>query len=185
MMSKMDLILRKVLNDPDIFWIRKEIFKKDEWSDLRKDLRKLEEFNKKVDIKIQKLEEEKNKEQDNKKKKTIEAAIEQCKGIKTTLEQNPYLAKQLFDNLESFGIVQSNLPNMDDYGKIIERHNFSIVEQFFLDKIKRENNPHKKKALKKVLGYVKELAELNQSILEIAFFVRKLDSLQKLWEVSK
>lgn len=110
-------------------------------------------------------------------------AIELCKGLKSAIQQEPNIVKQRLNLLKSFGVVQCNLPNMDDYGKVIERYNHSIVEQFFLDKIKRENREDRKKALVKVLEYVKELYNANVGIEEIAYFVRKLDSLKIFWEV--
>ena len=93
---------------------------------------------------------------------------------------------QLFDNLDWYGLVECKLPkpsSMDDYGKVIERYDLSIVEHFFVDKISKESNPYRQKALRKLLEYVKELYDLNISVEEIAYFVRKLDSLEKYWEI--
>lgn len=181
MMNKMDEIFKKVLNDQNIFWMKKEIFSKTEWNELKKS-RNNEDFIKIVDNKIKSLEGEMNKVPE-KNKKDFEEAIKLCKRIKSTVKESPNILDQIFYILESYGVVQCNLPSMDDYGKVIERYGISTVEQFFLDKIKRENNQHRKKALARVLQYVKELCNSNQSSLEIAYFVRKLDSLTIYWEV--
>ena len=90
----------------------------------------------------------------------------------------------MFDKLNSFGIIECKLPNMEDYGKVIENHSISTVEQYFLSKIDRAS-VYQKRALKKTLEYVKELYAMNLDILEIAFFVRKLNSLALFMEVIK
>ena len=79
---------------------------------------------------------------------------------------------------------------MDDYGKVIERHDISTVEHYFVDKIKREVSykhgqryiSKRGKALEKVFEYVKELYNSGLHPVEIAFFVRKLNSLVTYWE---
>jgi len=182
MMSKMDEIFKKVLNDRDIFWIKKEIFNEIEWNALKMSKDNHGDFIKIVDSKIKLLENEMSNVS-NKKKKDFEESVELCKGLKSAIKENSNILDQILDILKSYGVVKSNLPNMDDYGKVIERYGISTVEQFFLDKIKRENNRHKKRALARILEYVKELYNSNQSALEIAYFVRKLDSLTIFWEV--
>ncbi|GAI24746.1 unnamed protein product, partial [marine sediment metagenome] len=89
-----------------------------------------------------------------------------------------------FDKLDSFGLVECKLPNMEDYGKVIENHNRSTVEQYFLSKIDRARG-YQKRALRKTLEYVMELYAMNLDILEIAFFIRKLNSLTQFMEVIK
>lgn len=181
MMSKIDEVFKKILNDRDIFWIKKEIFSEIEWNNL-KTVKDQKEMVKKIDRKLMLLKEEK-KSKSNEKEKVLNSCINLCENLKKIIEDKPNILNQLFENLKCFSLVHCNLPNMDDYGKVIERYNISIVEQFFLDKIKRENNQHRKKALQKVFEYVKELYNANVSPLEIAYFVRKLDSLTSLWEV--
>ena len=184
MMNKMDEIFKKVLNDRDIFWIKKEIFSVSEWNALKEASRQPEEYKKAIQRKIQALEDEKNRTtHNNDRRKDIEESIKLCKNLMNALAEKPNILNQMFNYLNSHGLVKCNLPSMDDYGKIIERYGKTTVEQFFLDKIKRENNRHKKKALSKVLEYVKELYNANISPLEIAYFVRKLDSLIIFWEV--
>ena len=183
MMSKIDEIFRMVLNDREIFWIKKEIFNKKEWNDLKKTINQVKEFNERINQKIRSLEDEERKISDNGIRNDIKMAKRLCSNLLASSEQKPHILNQMFDFLDSFGVVECNLPNMDDYGKVIERYSISIVEQFFLDKMKRENNKHRKRALAKVLEYVKELYNANISVEEIAYFVRKLDSLRILWEV--
>ncbi len=96
--------------------------------------------------------------------------------------KKPYLLKSLFENLEWYGLVECKLPRMEDYGKVIERYDISIVEQYFVDKIKRASYPQNR-ALEKILEYVKELHTAGISPEEIAYLVRKIDSLAKYWEV--
>jgi hypothetical protein len=182
MMSKMEEIFKKVLNDRDIFNVKKEIFSMREWNELRNIRIQPERFREAINNKIKSLRQEENSVSSDR-RNDIESAIQSCNKLQTALEQKPNILDQTFDYLNSYGLIRSNLPAMDDYGKVIERYGISTVEQFFLDKIKRENNPHRKKALIKVLEYVKELYNSNQSSLEIAYFVRKLESLIIFWEV--
>ncbi len=184
MTSKMDEIFKKVLNDRDIFWIKKEIFNKDEWEELKNTMKNYSNFIRLVDNKINSLQGEKSQAQKRGERyKDIEKSIKLCEKLKSAIHEKPNILKKMFDYLNSYSLVQCNLPSMDDYGKVIERYGITTVKQFFLDKIKRENNQQKRKALEKVLEYVNELYNSNQSTLEIAYFVRKLDSLTTFWEV--
>lgn len=106
--------------------------------------------------------------------------------MKKAYNQKPYILEQMFDKLDSFGLVECKLPNMEDYGKVIENHSISTVEQYFLSKIYSDStSAYQKRALKKTLEYVKELYAMNIDLLEIAFFVRKLNSLALFIEVIK
>jgi len=202
MMSDMDTILKKILNDRDIFYHEKEIFTKSEWNLLREKFinKNLEEFKNIKNIiqgKINEYNQKINQATNNKEKEKFQRAKKLCQSLINAIPEfdksgklvkhgKPNLLNTLFEYLDSFGLVKSNLPSssaMDDYGKVIERYDISIVEQYFLDKISRENNLHTKNALKKLLEYVKELYQSNQSPLEIAYFIRKLNSLTTLWEV--
>jgi len=176
----MDEVFKKVLNDKDIFdslWGRgwgkpiPKLFKEDEWKKLGELFRKgkKEELEKEIDNKINGID-------NNKLKKRAE-------WLKYALYEKPNLLKNLFENLEWYGLVKCNLPNMNDYGRVIERYDISIVEQYFVDNIKRERNNPRGKALEKVLEYVKELYSAGVPSEEIAYFVRKLNSLTKYWEI--
>ena len=187
----MDTILKKILNDRDIFYHEKEIFTKSEWNWLREKFinKNLEEYKNIIQGKINEYNQKINQATNNKEK--FQRAKKLCQSLINAIPESdksgkPNLLNTLFEYLDSFGLVKSNLPSpssMDDYGKVIERYDISIVEQYFLDKISKEDNLHTKNALKKLLEYVKELYQSNQSPLEIAYFIRKLNSLTTLWEV--
>jgi hypothetical protein len=188
MMSDMDKVFRRILNDKDIFYPQKEIFNKEEWLSLKEKFRngKMDEFEEVIREKIIDYDQKINQANNNKEKEKLQKEQTYCKSLINAMNDKPNLLNTLFEYLDSFGLVKSNLPSpttMDDYGKVIERYDISIVEHYFLDKINRENNMHTKNALKKLLEYVKELYQSNQSPLEIAYFIRKLNSLTTLWEV--
>jgi len=188
MMSNMDKVFRRILNDKDIFWPQKEIFNKEEWLSLKEKVRNgnMDEFERVIREKIKDYDKKITQTNDNKEKEKFQKAQTYCQSLINAMNDKLNLINNLFEYLDSFGLVKSNLPSpsaMDDYGKAIERYDISIVEQYFLDKISRENNMHTKNALKKLLEYVKELYGSNKSPLEIAYFVRKLNSLTTLWEV--
>lgn len=183
MMNKMDEVFKRVLNDKDIFEMKSEVFSQEEWSSLRRVKDNVDAFKEIVDSKLKSLELKESSKMGQKEKENLNKCKELCKQLKNAIEKTPNILYQKLDYLNSYGIVQCNLPDMDDYGKVIERYGTSVVEQFFLDKIGREKNDARRKALTKVLEYVKELYSSKQSPLEIAYFVRKLDSLRVLWEV--
>ncbi len=162
--DKFDKIFRRVLNDQEIFDVEDIIFNKNEWSELRDALNQ-------------------NKIQDIK-ERIKEKNYPLCKRLLGLVEKYPEIFRQMLEYLDCFGDVKCNLPNMDDYGKVIERYSQKTAELYFRDKIKREKDQDKKQALKRVLNYVKELYNANLSPLEIAYFVRKLESLAIFWEVS-
>ncbi len=192
MMSKMDDVFRKVLNDKEIFdspydrYTRTPIpklFEKASWKELgglfnegRKN-----EFIVKIDSRIREI--EKREQKANKwRRERIDELKRRAEWLKSAFENKPHLLAELFKTLEWYGLVECKLPNMDDYGSVIERYDIPIVVQYFVDKIKRESYP-RNRALEKVLEYVKELYAAGISPEEIAFFVRKLNSLTKYWEV--
>lgn len=179
MMSRMDEVFKKVLNDRDIFRVKRKIFNESEWTRLKEE----KEMDARIKMINEKIESFKRELEKDNEQQDLKSCIYLCETLKEELYSRPNIVKQRFSLLKEFGLVECNLPNMDDYGKIIERHSMPIIEQFFLDKIKRENNKHRKKALARVFEYVKELYNANASPLEIAFFVRKLDSLKTFWEV--
>jgi len=199
MMSNMDIILKKILNDRDIFYPDEEIFTKSEWNLLREKFinKNLEEYKNIIQRKSNEYNQKINQAAKNKEKEKFQRAKKLCQSLINAIPEfdksgklvkpgKPNLLNTLFEYLDFFGLVKSNLPSssaIDDYGKVIERYEIGTVTQFFLDKIERESDKYKKKALKKLLEYVKELYQSNQSPLEIAYFIRKLNSLTTLWEV--
>ncbi len=185
-MSKIDEVFRKALNDEDILVSKRDrrrvypkLFKQREWRQLRDQY-----FNAKTksafhEIIKTKIHDIKTQPEYRDWKSELTA---QAKGLQNACDQKPYLLEEALTNFAWYGAMECNLPSMDDYGKIIERYDPAIVEQYFVDKIARARKFHKK-ALAKVLEYVKELYDAEVSLEEIAFFVRKLNSLEEYWEV--
>ena len=190
----LDDVMRRILNDSDVFSPLNEkntksplplLFKKEDWERLKKTFedRDKNTFNSIVEDQCQELQ-QKEQNANPWRKNKIRDTIELGKSLKKAYDQKPYILEQMFDKLDSFGFVECKLPNMEDYGKVIENHNRSTVEQYFLSKIERARGDQKR-ALRKTLEYVKELFVMNLDILEIAFFIRKLNSLTQFMEVIK
>lgn len=180
-------VMRRVLNDPDIFYIYYPIFNNSDWSQLR-ELFKSKRFNelkdkinKKVDS-LRKELKELNSGSNDKRREKIRKAIKFTEALKSAVDGKFYITEQIFLMLDKFGLVKCNLPNMEDYGKVIEIHNWEIAEQFFLYKIDKAKG-YEKKALIKTLEYIKEMYAMKVDILEISFFVRKLNDLTQFMEV--
>jgi Rad3-related DNA helicase len=186
----LDEIMRRVLNDADIFYVSYTIFDDAEWKNLGEEFQKgnLAEVIVRIDEKIDQIQYALNSERNRKKKETLEKAIKLAEALKSAVNNKPHILKQMFCSLGRFGLVKCNLPSsstMEDFGKVIENHNRSTVEQYFLYKIDKERNKFRKRALKKTLEYLKELYAMKLDTLEIAFFIRKLDSLTQFMEVIK
>ena len=186
----LDEIMRRVLNDSDIFYISYPIFDNTGWKSIGEEFQKgnFTEVTTRIDEKIDQLQNALNSERNQKKKETLGKAIKLTKALKSAINNKPYILKQMFLTLNRFGLVKSNLPSssvLEDLGKVIENHDRSTVEQFFLYKIDKEKNRFRGKALKRTLEYLKELYAMNLDILEIAFFIRKLNSLTQFMEVIK
>jgi len=192
MMSKIDEVFRKVLNDREIFdspYHRNtrtnipKLFEGSEWKELEKLFieGKKDEFVEKIGNRAEEIESREQRARGWRRDR-INELKQRAEWLKSAFDNKPNLLKDLFENLKWYGLVVCNLPRMEDYGKVIERYDISIVEQYFVDKIKRESYP-RNKALEKVLEYVKELHKLGVPSEGIAYFVRKLDSLEKYWEV--
>ena len=167
-----------------------ESFNNGEWEKLGKEFQEgnLKDVTDRIDQKIQALKNDLNSQRNDRRKNTLREAIKSTEALKDATNNKPYILEQMFSTLDTFGLVKCNLPSastMEDFGKVIENHNRSTVEQYFFSKIDKENNRFKRKALKKLLEYVKELYAMNLDILEIAFFVRKLNSLTQFMEVIK
>ncbi len=190
MMSKIDEVFRKVLNDRDIFWHKIKIFTKKEWTELqqlfddyfRNNNKDSKDFLKgKIDEKIKFFQKRDDTQHEDKNK-----ILKLLKALKNSVDEKPNLLYELLHTLDSYALVKCNLPSsrsMEIFGKVIERNDISTVKHFFITKINKESNPHIKKALKKVLEYVEELHISGTSPEKIAYFVRKLNSLEKYWEV--
>lgn len=184
----LDEIMRRVLNDPDIFYISYTIFDEAEWKNIGEEFQKgnFAEVNAGIHKKIDQLQSALNYERNR--KKELEKAIKLTEALKSAINNKPYILKEMFSTLDRFGLVKSNLPSysvLNDFGKVIENHNRSIVEQYFLYKIDKEKKRFRRNALKRTLEYLKELYTMKFDTLEIAFFIRKLDSLNQFMEVIK
>lgn len=181
----LDEIMKRVLNDSEIFYISYTIFDEAEWKNLGEEFLKsnFAEVTARIDEKNNQLQNALNSEKIEERKETLKKAIKLTKALKSAVSIKPYIVKQLFLTLERFGIVSSKLPNMEDFGKVIENYNRATVEQYFLYKIEKEKNRFGRKALKKTLEYLKELYAMKLDTLEIAFFIRKLNSLTQFMEV--
>ncbi len=190
----LDDVMKRILNDPEIFSPLYDknarstiplLFETDAWKQLKEAFAKRdkESFNSIVDAQCKDLQQNEQNAKGWRNNK-IKVTIELGKSLKKAYDQKPYILEQMFNKLDSFGLVECKLPKMEDYGKVIENHNISTVEQYFLSKIDRASG-YQKRALKKTLEYVKELYAMNLDILEIAFFVRKLNSLTLFMEVIK
>ncbi len=196
--KRLDDVMRRILNDTSIFsppYDRNAraaiplLFETEEWKQLKEAFEKRDKnsFNSIVDNQCQKLQ-QKEQNANQWRNGKIKDTIELGKALKNAYDQKPYILEQMFFALHKFGVVKCNLPStstMEDFGKVIESNNRSIVEQFFLYKIDKENNRFKRKALKKTLEYLKELYAMNLDTLKIAFFIRKLNSLTQFMEVIK
>lgn len=179
----LDEIMRRVLNDSDIFHMYYTIFNDAEWKDLREKYSQgVLAYNDRIDEKMKEMKRELNSP--GSRRRNLEEAIRRTDALKTAVQNKRYILERILTTLDRFGLVKCNLPNMEDYGRVIENHSQATVEQFFLYNIKRARG-YKKSALRKILEYVKELYALNCGILEIAFFVRKLNSLTEFFEVIK
>ena len=195
MISKMDEVFTKVINDEDIFSSPYDknsrdtvpvLFSGSEWNkELYTffDKNDQEKFNEQIDSRIQEIRRtERNVSRWRKKKIDELENLANC--LKRAFVTKRNLLKQLFNKLNWFGLVECKLPDMDDYGKVIERYEIVFVEQYFSDKIKRSSYPYNR-ALGNILEYVKDLYSSNVSTEELAYFVRKLNSLTTYWEVLK
>lgn len=192
-MSKMDEVFKKVLNDKDIFSSPYDKINRDtipvlfsgaEWN---KELHIFfykndrEKFYEQIDSRIQEIRRtERNASRWRKKK--IDDLENLAKCLERAFETKRNLLEKLFNTLNWFGLVECKLPDMDDYGKVVERYEIVFVEQYFSDKIKRSSYPQNR-ALGNILEYVKDLYSSNVSTEELAYFVRKLNSLTTYWEI--
>ena len=191
----LDDIMMFILNDPDVFsppYDRNArsaiplLFETKDWKRLKEIFEEGDKnsFNYFVDKQCQQLQ-QKNQGADKWRENKISETIKLGQSLKKAFNQKPYVLKQIFNLLESFGLIECKLPNMEDYGKIIENHDRPIVEQYFLYKIGKEKEGFRKRALEKTFEYLKELYAMNIDTLEIAFFIRKINSLTQFIEVIK
>lgn len=177
-MNRFQDILRKILNDRDIFATRdrEPLIDSDTWSRLRELVKedKKDEFSRLIDERYKKVS---NYYREESKSLLYNRYI----SLKNAYNNRQTLLKELLDNLDWFGLVYHNLPNMNEIGVIIEKYTDDVVKVYFQDKIDREDNQYKKNALRKVLMYYIEMRQCNIPRSVIAYFIRKLDKLVNYW----
>ena len=185
--NPLEAAIRQVLNDRRIFGMAEQLIGEAKWSEFREALRKndktrigsiLESSENAINAHI-------SKERDDKKRERLQEARKLLIGLKACISKDSILIHDLADQIDSFGPLRFNLPNMEDFGKIIEGHSRPVAEQFFLYKIDKEKDQRRRAALAALLDVVKGLYEKRVDPLEIAFFVRKMESLTQIMEVLK
>jgi hypothetical protein len=185
--NPLEVAIRRVLNDRRIFWMPQELIAKSMWLEFREALRKndksrvasiLESAEQAITARI-------NSERDNDKRKYLEDSKRILIGLKVYVDRDSALVRDLANQLDTFGPLRSNLPNMEDFGKVIEGHSRPLAEQFFLYKIQKEKDSRRRDGLAAFLEVIKGLYEQRVNPLEIAFFVRKMESLSQIVEVLK
>lgn len=179
--------MRRAINDRRIFCMPQELISKTEWAKLKEAVYKSDSnASQQVLIAVKDALTAKLKlERDPGRKRNLEADKDLLERLEFHLQKDSPLARHLLELLESFGPLRANLPNMEDFGKVIEGHSRPIAEQFFLYKIQKEKDQRRRQALMALFEEVKKLYDQHVEPLEIAFFVRKVDSLTQLVEVLK
>lgn len=179
--------IHSALNDRRIFWMPQELINKSNFSALKDALSKLD---KSLVIKIigqskGDIEGKIERERDFSRKRYLDDALRLLNSLETRINQDPLFVLNLLNQFESFGPVICNLPNMEDSGKIIEGHSRSTAEQFLLYKIQKEKDGRRRQSLIALYEIIIKLYDKRVEPLEIAFFVRKINSLGIIVEVIK
>jgi len=118
----------------------------------------------------------------NKRERETEECIRLGGALLRALNDSLPLARRVFHLLDDFGSLMCSLPDMNDYGRVVEGEKKPIVEQFFLSHIDRASG-RTKTALKRMFAYVQEGYEKGLRPDELGFVVRKVESLKHLTEV--
>ncbi|HEY3128713.1 MAG TPA: hypothetical protein VGL91_04605 [Acidobacteriota bacterium] len=185
--SPIEWATRRALNDRRIFWMPQELIDRSNWAQFRKALQLNDKstINSLLDSTEKLLATKINNERDGSKKRHLEDARELLTGLRTCVNENSVSVLTLTEQLDTFGPLRSNLPNMEDFGKVIENYGRATAEQFFLYKIQKEKERRRREGLIALWEVAKELYEKRIDPLEIAFFVRKIESLPQIVEVLK
>jgi len=168
-------IFNDAKNDEEMFPLC-EVFNESEWQQLRQkfDDEKKEEFDALIQKKFDEIEQQR---MFSEWKETILSKLEK---LRDDYAENPSLLQKLFQCYKNYRVRGCNLPRMDQYGRVIEQGDMAIVEQFFRYKITRAGKLSTEKALERALTYVIEMHKADVPFEKIAYFVRKLDSLQNI-----
>ncbi len=183
--SPLEEAMRRVLNDRRIFWMPQELIGKADWAKL-KDALSTEDSDTALGVVASAkdgLEKKINAERDPTRRQHLEGAQQLLDGLGAKIQQAPSSINRVLDLMESFGPVRCNLPDTEDLGKVIEGYGRPTVEQFFSYKIQKEGNQQRRHALAALYEEVRRLYDQHVEPIEIAFFVRKIDSLNQLVEV--
>ncbi len=183
--SPLEDAMRRVLNDRRIFWMPQELIGKAGWATLRNALDRDDSDTALGVVASAKGDIDKriNAERDARRKQHLEDARQLLNGLEAKIKQAPSSINRVLDLMESFGPVRCNLPDTEDMGKVIEGYGRPTVEEFFTYKIQKERDQQRQKALVALFEEVRRLYDLHVEPLEIAFFVRKIDSLNQIVEV--
>jgi hypothetical protein len=185
--NPVETAMRRVLNDRRVFWMPEVLIHGAKWSEFREALNTedrsrataiLESTEKTLAGRIQ-------NERDDTRKKHLEESKKLLSGLKLHVDKQSALIRDLVQRLDTFGPLRPNFPSMEDFGKVIEGYSRSTAEQFFLYKIQKEKDNRRREAVAAIFDIVKDLYEKRTDPVEIAFFVRKLDSLTQIVEVFK
>jgi len=189
MTSPIDDVFRKILNDRAIFNYGKDdvgrLFSRQEVPKLRELLgtNALPDF--KNEVQRAKERQERQKRQiprDKRPPRELEQSIELAHALREKLETSLPLVRRIFDLLDDYGALQCQLPNMEDYGKVVENQPRSAVEQFFAYQIGKASE-RQREPLRRMLNYVEEGYQKGLRPEELGFLVRKVENLKRLTEV--
>ncbi len=181
--SPMERLLRKVINDRNVFDYGKGnsgcLIARSEMPQFRtwletEDLESVRRF---LERKIGKLQEEILKTDGKSDLRDF------AQRLKNGLDSYRHYLVRICNLLDDFGILRCKLPNMEDYGRVVERESRAVVEQFFSYKIDKEANKWRREALKRLREYLAWGYDQGISSEHLGFFVRKIESLERLTEV--
>jgi len=85
--------------------------------------------------------------------------------------------------LDDYGVLQCQLPAMDQYGTVVEREERTVVEQFFASKIQKADKPWNREALRRLMEHLAWGYHAGISARHLGFLVRKIDALIDFMEV--
>lgn len=191
--SRLDSIIKKMLNDDDLFHLDLVLFNNAEFNELKRYVDNADRFNEIIDKKISDKQRDlkniptshKNDYKIKEKREKLDESIKTLENLKKLYTIQSPLLNHIFEYLDRFGIPKINAGRslLEELGEVIETQDRQVVDHYFLYKINKENSDWRKKTLKKLWQYVMELYDVQRELVEIAFIVRKLDALKIVWRV--
>lgn len=177
----LEAAIKRVLNDRRIFWMPQELIGKADWARLHK----IYQSDRQTALQIVETAKGNLAKMTFPKREFRDEAESLLTGLQTKIQQGSQLAKNVLEQLNEFGPLKCNLSKneLEDFGKVIEGHGRPLVEQFFTYKMQKEKDQRRRQALAALFEVVRELYDCHVEPLEIAFFVRKIDSFTQLVEV--